>query len=516
MPIITDEVAAFRAAVSDTTNNIMLIAGAGCGKTTAIEVCDPYFPSNTCFLAFNKSIQTELSRRLPHRTVKTFHAIALQALATRLGRFPVEANKYKALAKSMFNCDYDTQVMISNIISLYQLSDEGAERKLTEITSEYFYATVEADLESLDMLPELSYQQAAEMAHKVFVKEVKKPTGFTYDDMLWMLVHYTYNLRWNLRNFDTIVVDEVQDVSPIRKAIIKMLGKRYIGVGDPSQSIYGFAGALPSAIPDLVSELAMTELTLSTTWRCARVVVDRANEIIGNGFLKPNPNAVDGAVTTITQTTFDFRLQKLNSKDMVLCRTNAPLIQLALTCLKDNLHFELFSDFPNKLAMLADRIARRDEVTGIPSFLTALNVHYLERKASLKSKQAIQRMEDEQTALEAVANQAGNPTDIGRLLRSMSTSKGGMKILTGHKAKGLEADNVYIISPQLIPAPWVDPENADDLQQEVNMEYVMVTRAKYNVYYVGLMPMWETEIEAIFKEKIEEEVSSWPNEFLQP
>lgn len=516
MPIITDEVAAFRAAISDTRDNIMLIAGAGCGKTTAIEVCDPFFPHSTCLLAFNKSIQEELSRRLAHRTVKTFHAVALQNLSTRLGRLPVEANKYKALAKREFDCDYDTQVMLSNIISLYQLSDEGAQRKLSDITPEYFYQVVEDKIESLDLIPDLSYVQAAAMAHKVFIKEIKKPTGFTYDDMLWMLVHYAHNLRWNLRNFDTIVVDEVQDVSPIRKAIIKMLGKRYIGVGDPSQSIYGFAGALPSAIPDLVSELSMKELTLSTTWRCAKVVVDRANAIIGNGFLKPNPSAVDGSVSCINQSTFDFRLPKLNSKDMILCRTNAPLIQLALTCLKDNLHFELFSDFPNKLAMLADRIARRDDITGIETFLTALNVHYLERKASLKSPQAIQRMEDEQNALEAVARQSSTPSDVGRLLRAMSTSKGGMKILTGHKAKGLEADNVYIIAPQLIPAPWVDESNSDDMQQEVNMEYVMVTRAKYNVYYVGLMPMWETEVEAIFKEKVEEEVSSWPNDYLQP
>ena len=54
---------------------------------------------------------------------------------------------------------------------------------------------------------------------------------------------------------------------------------------------------------------------------------------------------------------------------------------------------------------------------------------------------------------------------------------------TIHKSKGLEADNIFIIEPQLMPAKWAQQEW--EFEQEKNLDYVARTRAKHNLYYVN-------------------------------
>jgi superfamily I DNA/RNA helicase len=52
---------------------------------------------------------------------------------------------------------------------------------------------------------------------------------------------------------------------------------------------------------------------------------------------------------------------------------------------------------------------------------------------------------------------------------------------TVHKAKGLEADNVYILATNRMPHPKGGSE-------ENNICYVAITRAKKNLFYVGPKP----------------------------
>ena len=54
---------------------------------------------------------------------------------------------------------------------------------------------------------------------------------------------------------------------------------------------------------------------------------------------------------------------------------------------------------------------------------------------------------------------------------------------TIHKAKGLEKDNIWILRPELMPHPMA--KSAADKQQEINLCYVAITRAKKTLNYVG-------------------------------
>jgi superfamily I DNA/RNA helicase len=62
----------------------------------------------------------------------------------------------------------------------------------------------------------------------------------------------------------------------------------------------------------------------------------------------------------------------------------------------------------------------------------------------------------------------------------------GIVLSTIHKAKGLEADKVYILMPSLMPSVYALTDR--DLQQEYNLMYVARTRAKKELIYIQYLP----------------------------
>lgn len=64
------------------------------------------------------------------------------------------------------------------------------------------------------------------------------------------------------------------------------------------------------------------------------------------------------------------------------------------------------------------------------------------------------------------------------------SAKGPIQLLSGHKAKGLEWETVYHLDPQRIPSPW--SKEGEALEQELNVRYVIETRAKDALYFVRL------------------------------
>ena len=67
---------------------------------------------------------------------------------------------------------------------------------------------------------------------------------------------------------------------------------------------------------------------------------------------------------------------------------------------------------------------------------------------------------------------------------------GPITLLTGHKSKGEEWDTVYHLSPSLVPSPWArkaaETGDSTQLEQELNLRYVIETRAKKELYLVEL------------------------------
>ena len=83
--------------ITNTTNDVIVNAGAGTGKTfTIVEGANRASEVRKGFLCFNKSIQTELQERLPEGVeAKTFHALGMKAVRDVVGKIKVNNWKVK-------------------------------------------------------------------------------------------------------------------------------------------------------------------------------------------------------------------------------------------------------------------------------------------------------------------------------------------------------------------------------------------------------------------------------------
>jgi len=90
-------------------------------------------------------------------------------------------------------------------------------------------------------------------------------------------------------------------------------------------------------------------------------------------------------------------------------------------------------------------------------------------------------LEDKVSTLLFIARMCTDLMDLRAKIKAIFTDEiEGIVLSTVHKAKGLEANRVFIIRPDLMPLP-----NARGWQaaQEKNLEYVSITRAKYELVY---------------------------------
>lgn len=460
-------------------SNIIVEAGAGTGKTTTLVEGNHLLPHSTLFLAFNKSIADELSRRMPRRTCKTFHAIGLANLSSRVGRLPVDAYKYQNLAKKEGLSKQDAQY-VDELITLFQLEVSGI---FTEYQSwdDFFFADTVGEEGTLIEIEgaSLDYNDAIKWARYILAKELQAPTGYTFGDMLWMLAYFAHHKRWYLRDYDCVVVDELQDVSPIRLHLLGLFGKRMIGVGDRRQAIYAFAGAMTGAMTAFEETFKCETLPLSVTWRCDLAIIQEAETVVGK-FLQPRPNAGEGEIKYAKISSLLH--SNIDNESLIVCRTNSPLLAVALKLLSQGKPFQLMSDYPERLAKIARKLAKT--VTGMSAFKTLVDEYYKEKLESIKSKGLISRLLDERDCIYVIADTVKNPDDVADKFKELMNSKFGPKLCTGHKSKGLEANHVFFLRPDLSPAPWVDPADEEAYQQELNLRYVMITRAKHTLTYL--------------------------------
>jgi superfamily I DNA/RNA helicase len=480
---MTDQVAAiheaFRAGLSVTVE-----AGAGCGKTTLIQTGEHLLPDSTLFLAFNKAIADELGKRMPSRqdNCKTFHALTLRNLTQRMGKLKVDAYKYSRQAERDYGVDRETANIVSQIVSNFQLGVGPVMVDHESWTGDYIYKSLSEHFKfDLDVDP-VSLILCTEWAGELLRKSAKNLKELSFDDMLFFCAYFARVKKWKLKDYDCVVVDEAQDVSPIRMHLLTLLSDRLIQVGDRRQAIYAFAGAMTNAMDEMSNRFNCFSYPLSVTWRCSKAIIAEASTVVGT-FLQARPDADEGQVSTVFESSFINNV--LDKDTMVVCRMNAPLIAMALKLFRQRTPFNLMSDFPLRLEKKVKKIAKG--CSGMASFKTALADYYGPKiEAAAEQKNLASRIQDEWDTILTVAELCRDPQEIASTLISLSQSKHGVILATGHKAKGLEADHIFILRPDLCPAPWVDQDaDPEGYQQELNLLYVMITRAKHNLVYVA-------------------------------
>ena len=173
---------------------------------------------------------------------------------------------------------------------------------------------------------------------------------------------------------------------------------------------------------------------------------------------------------------------------MVLCRTNAPLIQECFSLISQGIPaYVLGRDIGYSLNLLVKKVTKNMDMS-IAEFLPLLSKHVSYLVDVLKKadkERLVQSVEDKHQCIIYLTRNASTVQGILDNIKAIfgDGKKRGVIFSTIHKAKGLEKDNIWILKPELMPHPMA--KSAADKQQEVNLCYVAITRAKKTLNYVG-------------------------------
>ena len=295
------------------------------------------------------------------------------------------------------------------------------------------------------------------------------------DQILFPLI---YNIQG--KKYDIIYVDEAQDLNPMQHDFIRHFltpNGRVIAFGDPRQAIYGFRGADAKSMNKLSRMFNATSLPLSISYRCAQNIIKEAQSIEPN--IEPRPSAPPGIVEDIDK----IDIPNMRSDDLVICRNNAPLIRLGMKFLAARKPVHVRGDFGANIIKFVKKFKTDD----ISIFKQRLEEWYEVEydKAEKSSKPALMNSIEEKYNSIKIVVEEEEPEDVKSLIRTFQRlfdAKIGTTLSSIHKAKGEEADRVFIYLPQLMPSKYA--RSQEQIEQEQNLEYVAITRAKNELYYV--------------------------------
>jgi superfamily I DNA/RNA helicase len=287
-----------------------------------------------------------------------------------------------------------------------------------------------------------------------------------------------------VQQFDYIFVDEAQDMSRAQQELIKRLVKRdmfnkYTGrtivVGDEKQSIYSFAGSDHKSFAWFRKFNEPKILPLTTTFRCAKKIVEHAQQLVPD--IMPRENAPEGIV-------MKGSIYDAQDGDFILCRTTAPLVVLFFELLAEGKKVTIKgSDIG---LSLLDMISKYKSLStmgaGLYNELMQMQ-GVLRKKGVTKFHEygAYANLHDKVEVLKFMSKQVNDINELRDKIKSVFTENvSGIILSTIHKAKGLEAERVFIIRPDQLPMRVAKAWMAE---QEKNLIYVAMTRAKNELIY---------------------------------
>ena len=456
------------------TDHMMVYAGAGTGKTYTIVEGAKLVGGKKGFLAFNKSIANELQERLPDDCdAMTFHSLGYSAVRKVSRRCRMDGRKTYNIVKTIMGADYASVNQLVKLISQLKNSmadweDRQAIENILERFDIEFDGVVDKQ-EAIQLLP-------------VMKNMCRDASTVDFDDMVWLPVE----LNLPVNHYDVVFVDEAQDFNEVqRRLILKACnGGRMIVVGDPKQAIYGFRGADSASMDIFKRELenssrGVMNYTLSITWRCPSMVVDEAERFFSDY------HARDDAPIGTVATNVPF-VPVVG--DLVLCRVNAPLVGECLRLISRGIRAKgLGREIGKGLEALVKKVTA-DKSMPIATFLPKFDEFVTNQRQHLinqDKERMVRGLNDKSDCIKALL---GNATTVKGLIQNIEEvfkDKRGASVTvsTIHNAKGLEANNVWILKPDLMPHPMA--KSQDDRQQERNLCYVAITRAKVSLNYVG-------------------------------
>lgn len=286
-------------AVTSKEGPILVIAGAGSGKTKTLTyrvarlIEDGVTPENILLLTFTKKAAAEMLNRatlvLDNRCEKvaggTFHSFA-NIILRKYSKLLKLKNNFTILDKT------DCEDIINHIVGqLYPKKEKRFPKKSTilEIYSKSVNKETPTKQIIEDEFPQFAHcEDKIIEIHKAYVGYKRENSVLDYDDLLLylkLLLENNEGLRKTLSNkYQYIMVDEYQDTNTLQADVIKLLASEHnniMAVGDDAQSIYSFRGANYRNILDFPKLFDGTKIIkLEQNYRSTQNILNLTNTII--------------------------------------------------------------------------------------------------------------------------------------------------------------------------------------------------------------------------------------------
>lgn len=517
-------VASMMKASSSTNTNephLMVEALAGCGKTTTLvesmvealgqqsaltpsqqqkavwlAVCKSLnvTPDSFCFCAFGKQIATELQRKVPKGiAAMTLHSLGLKAVTAALGRLTIPKG-----------AEWVVRERVAKVMGLDLGNDNDkwdnwqiieATRKMVDLCKLNLCSGTEEEIDRLAAHHDVDLNGSFEtiVRNVPLVLDLCRKPGIDkrmdFNDMIWLPIV----LDLPVRKYDILMGDEVQDWNRCQQALALKVGRRLILCGDVNQAIYGFAGADAESMQHLREELTATPqgctvLPLTVTRRCGKAIVAEAQKIVP-AFEAHESNG-EGLVTRMDYSSYTSYVQ---DGDMLLCRVNAPLVSQCFRFLKEGRHATIQGK--DVIAGLLSTI-KKMKADKTSYFLEKLDKWYhaeveKENRKRHPSDARLIALEDRVSCILVFAEGTETTKEIMDKINTTFTDDPnvrGIKLSSIHRAKGLEADRVFLLEPVGATVPHPMAKSQWQIAQEWNLRYVAITRAKKELVYVTGQP----------------------------
>ena len=272
-------------AVTTTDGAILIIAGAGSGKTRVItfriaHMLDKGIPqSQILALTFTNKAAKEMAdrikdltqKKLQNLTVSTFHAFGVKVLRQdieKLGyreNFSIydETDRVALIKECGRELKYSPEAMdiytISNLISNIKTG-----RKNWETANDMYRPLYEMYQEGLQLYNAVDFDDLIVLPIKLFREHPE------------VLAAYRERYKY-------IMVDEFQDTSHQQYELMHLLADKNVAVvGDDDQSIYSWRGADYQNIINFEKDFNVTEIRLEQNYRSTETILEAANGVISH------------------------------------------------------------------------------------------------------------------------------------------------------------------------------------------------------------------------------------------
>jgi hypothetical protein len=444
-----------------TGKSLKINAFAGSGKTATLQFLSDISLKAGLYLAFNRTLAEEAKSKFRIKC-KTCHSLAFQATPrvlkkNRIKMFGVfntnKIAKILALKKVTLNSNLELSsgfcaALIKETLRKFLLSDDDeignnhvpVIGKLKTLSSDYVESIKKDIVENTNILWERMIDP---------------------DDDSVPLGHDGYFKLWALSNptlpFEFILLDEAQDTAPVMLGILKKQKCQVVLVGDKYQQIYEWRGAVNAM------ELFKTEneTTLTQSFRFGEAIADAATKLLCS---------LGEESTLIGNPEINSKIGCINP-DVILCRTNASVIDYTIKCLDSDLIPHILGGNGDILKLLtAVEKLKLGETTNIPEFFgfttwsEIVSFSQSEEGANLKT-------------LVKIVERYGEDYLLNALSKTHSSEREAeLTISTVHRAKGRQWNNVVIIDDF-----GITHEKEDDSRTEKYLLYVALTRAREEV-----------------------------------